>query len=404
MIDKLMVIFVSALDYRRINSELTPYLHNMIQKYPSTRMINLPEVDLDPTLLTGLPPHEHGIFQVRLNSQEVTGSKSFTESLPDIFTTTYQCLIHMITGSYNLAAVPYWRRKRFEIFKIRYDKKVAENYLKLNGRDTIFNMIGLSNCNYIYNRQLEDIDKIEPKLFHSDLRFELIETHAIDTISHWHINDKKKLKDSFNKVDSYIQLLHSECEKRGITLMFLAEHGMEPVNNTLDIKKLIHELGIKDSEITYYIEASKTRFWFHSDSAREKMLSYLSKNEQGNLLSWKDLEKFNIKFEDDSFGEYYFILNPGTIFFPNDFYHPIANYYLGLTNWQSRSRLLNPAHKGNHGYLPNNDSEKGTFILLDDNYKPQSENINTIDFAPTILNLLGYEQPASLKGVPAFHS
>lgn len=402
MIEKLMVVFVSALDRRRITPEYTPYLYSLIQKYPYVTMNNFPEVDLDPTLLTGLPAHEHGVFQVRLNSNSLSENKSFTESLPDIVTTTYQCLIHMITGSYNLAAIPYWRRKRFEIFKTRYDEKVAEKYLKLNGRDTIFNLIGLDNCSYIYNWQLDVVDQIKPKLFSSNIRFELIETHAIDTISHWYINDKKKLKDSFNKVDRYIEYLHSECQKKGITLMFISEHGMEPVLNTLDIKEKIRELGIKDTEITYYIEASKTRFWFHTDGAREKMLNYLSDNEQGSLLSRKDMGRFNINFNDDSFGEYYYVLNPGTIFFPNDFYQPIANYYLGLTNWQSRSRLYNPAHRGYHGYLPHNECEKGTILLLNEKSKAARADIDTIDFTPTILNLLGTEQPQSLKGTPAF--
>ena len=403
MIEKLMVLFVSALDHRRIDPNHTPYLYSLTQRFPWTRMNNFPEVDLDPTLLTGLYPHEHGICQVRLKSNDVSHSKSSIDYLPDIAITTSQCFIHMLTGRYNLAAIPYWRRRRFEILKTRYDKKVLKNYLNLNGRDTLFKMISKSKCSYIYNWMLGELDQIKPEIFNKDLRFELIETHALDTISHWYINNKQKLRDSYNKIDSYIKFLHSECEKKGITLMFLTEHGMETVNKTFDIKQKIRELGIRDSEITYYIEASKTRFWFHSESAREKMVNYLSDHEDGNLLSWQDMEKYNIKFEDDSYGEYYFVLNPGTIFFPNDFYHPIANYYLGITNSQSRSRLFNPTHRGYHGYLPHNDSEKGTLVLLNDKYKPQGEKINTIDFVPTILNLLGYEQPESLKGRAAFH-
>ncbi len=403
MIDKLMVFFVSALDHRRIDDEHTPYLYSLMEEFPWTRITNFPEVDLDPTILTGLYPHEHGICQVRLKSNDISHSNSSIDYMPDIVTTTTQCFIHMLTGSYNLAAVPYWRRKRFEILKTRYDKKVLNNYLTLSGHDTLFNMIGQRHSSYIYNRELRKLDKISPELFNKDLRFELIETHAIDTISHWYVNDKQIMIDSHNKIDSYIKFLHSECDKNGITLMILSEHGMEQVKNTVNIKQKIQEMGIKDTEITYYIEAPKARFWFHSDSAKEKMLDYLSKNKDGNLLSRQDMEKFNIKFEDDRFGEYYYVLNPGTIFFPNDFYHPIGNFYLGLTNEQARSRLFNPAHRGNHGYLPHNDSEKGTFIILNDKYNAYSEEIQTIDIVPSILNLLGYDQSGALKGTKAFH-
>ena len=185
--------------------------------------------------------------------------------------------------------------------------------------------------------------------------------------------------------------------------MVFADHGMELVKNSVDIIQKIDEMGIKNNEITYYIEAPKARFWFHSDSAREKMLNYLSGNPDGVLLSRQDMHEFNVKFEDDSYGEYYFVLNPGTVFFPNDFYQPLGNLYLGLTNKLQRSKLLSPVYRGYHGYLPYNDSDKGTFMLLDDKYKTDKKEIEIIDVAPTIINLLGYEQPVSLKGSSAFH-
>jgi hypothetical protein len=178
---------------------------------------------------------------------------------------------------------------------------------------------------------------------------------------------------------------------------------MELVKSSVDIIKKIDELGIKKNEITYFIEAPKARFWFHSDNAREKMLEYLSENTDGVLLSYKDMYKFKIKFEDDRYGEYYFVLNPGTIFFPNDYYHPFANLYLGLTEKQQRSRLSSPLYRGYHGYMPYNECEKGFLMLLDKHYKTSQEEIEIIDFAPTVLNLLGYKKPDSLNGVNVFH-
>lgn len=403
MIERLMVFFPSAMDYRRIDQEHTPYLYSLVEKYPYTRINNFPEVDLDPTLFTGLSPHEHKVWQLRLKLGYDFNKKFACDYLPDIVTTTSQCFIHMYTGSFNLASIPDWRRRRFEILKIRYDKKELKRFLKINGFNTFFNMIGESNCNYIYNTKLNKLDQVSPRLFHKNLRFELIETHALDTLEHWFLDDEERMIDSYNKIDQFARFLHSECKSRGITLMILADHGMELVKNSVDIMKKIDELGIRNNEITYYVEASKARFWFHSDSAKEKMLNYLSKNPEGVLLSYKDMHKFNVKFEDDRYGEYYFVLNPGTIFFPNDFYQPIGNFYLGLTSEQTRSRLFNPLHRGYHGYLPHNDCEKGTLMLLHNEYKADKEEIGTIDVAATIINLLGYEQPVSLKGSNVFH-
>jgi len=403
MIERLMVFMAGSLDHRRINQQDTPYLSSLLEKYPNTIINNFPESELIPTLLTGRYPHEHGIWHVRLKSDKTLNSNSMFNYLPDLVTTTSQCFIHLFTGPYHLAAVPYWRRRRFEIFKTRYLKREVKRYLKINGFDTFFNMIGESNCNYVFNTELDKLDQILPSLFHKGLRFELVEDYSLDRLEHWFLDNEEKMIDSYNKVDGFIKFLHSECEKRGITLMILADHGQEVVKNRVDIIQKIHEMGIKNSEITYFIEAPKARFWFHSDSAREKMLNYLSENPDGVLLSRQDMHEFNVKFEDDSYGEYYFVLNPGTIFFPNDYYHPLGSLYLGLTNKQMRSRLKSPIYRGYHGYMPYNDSEKGAFMLLDDNYKTDKKEIEIIDVAPTIINLLGYDQPPSLKGRSVFH-
>ena len=253
MIDRLMIFFASALDHRRIDQKHTPYLYSLSEKYPWTRITNFPETDLDPTLFTGLYPHEHKVWQVRLKSGYDFNKKLAHDYLPDIVTTTSQCFIHMYTGSFNLASVPDWRRRRFEIFKTRYDKKELKGYLKINGFDTFFNIVGESNCNYVFEGELDKLDQILPSLFHKGLRFELVETHGLDTISHWYLDNKEKMIDSYNKVDRFIKFLHSECEKKGITLMILAEHGMELVKNSVDIIQKIDEMEIKNNEITYYI-------------------------------------------------------------------------------------------------------------------------------------------------------
>jgi len=402
MIERLMVFFASSLDLRRIDQEHTPYLFELLKKYPCSRINNIPEADLIPTLMTGRYPHEHGIWQVRLRSEDGINPNHPLDYIPDIVTSTTQCLLHMFKGPYDLAAVPYGRRRRFEIFKTRYRTREKKNYLTINGFDTILNIIGEGDCDYIFNPELDKLDDIVSKLFHNDLRFELVQDYGLDRLQHWFLDNKERIADSYKKMDGFIKFLHSECKKRGITLMILSDHGMELVKSSVNIIKKIDELGIKKNEITYFIEAPKARFWFHSDSAREKMLDYLSENTDGVLLSYKDMHKFNIKFEDDRYGEYYFILNPGTIFFPNDYYHPIANLYLGLTEKQQRSRLVSPLYRGYHGYMPYSECEKGFLMLLDEHHKTSHEEIEIIDFAPSVLNLLGYEKPESLNGINVF--
>ena len=208
--------------------------------------------------------------------------------------------------------------------------------------------------------------------------------------------------DAYKRIDECIKDMHEECKRRGVTLMLISDHAQAKVEDTIDIVGKISELGIQKNEITYFIEATKARFWFHTDSAREKMLEYLSGNDKGTLLHFEELYKYKIKFNDDRYGEYYFVTNPGTIFHPNDFYHPLGNLYMALTNKEQMNRIQSPIYRGYHAHLPYNECEKGFVILLDDNYSAERKEVEIIDIAPTILNLMGYDKPDTLEGVSVF--
>jgi len=403
MIEKLMILYFSGFDYRKINNNITPYLYSLSKKYQMIKINTIPDVDLKTTMWTGRYPHEHGMWQVRLKEDRNFNTKKTQDYLPDIITTTFQCLIHSITGKFDLAGVSDWRRRRFDIFKTKYSWKDSKAPLNYNGVDSIFKIIGENNCNFIYedrfNKMIStvSIESIKNK------KLEVFDAHGTDIFTHWNIHDEEKMNDAYKKVDDRIKDMHAECENRGITMMIMSDHAQAKVEDTIDIVRIIDELGIQKNEISYFIEAPKARFWFHSDSAREKMLDYLSGNEKGTLLHFEELYRYNIKFNDDSYGEYYFISNPGTIFYPNDFYHPIGNLYLAFTNTEQRNRFKSPIYRGYHGHLPYNECEKGFLMLLDNDYKTSGKEIEIIDVAPTIINLLGYEQPESLKGVYAFH-
>jgi len=403
MIDRLIILYIDCIDHKKVNNKFAPYLYSLSEKYPMLKINTMPEIDLMPTVWTGRYPHEHGMWQVRLKKDRNFNATKPQDYLPDIISTTLQCFIHMFTGKFDLVSVPYWRRRRFDIVKTRYMRKDLKGYLKFNETDSIFNIIGESKCNYIYNSKLYKINHAQQKLFNDKNRLEVIENHGLDIITHWNIDDEEKMIDSYKKIDDFIKSLHTQCQKKGITLMIISVHGQNTVEDTINIVGKINELGIEKNEITYFIEASKARFWFHSDSAREKMLNYLSRNEKGTLLHFEELHKYNIKFNDDIYGEYYFILNPGTIFYPNDYYHPLGNIYLALTDNQQRSRIQSSIYRGYHGHLPYNECEKGFLMLLDNDYKTNGEEIEIIDITPTVLHLMGYNQPESLKGVNAFH-
>lgn len=395
---KLLIFFLSSTDLRRINPEDTPFIYRFLNRYPYTKLNAFPEVDLDPTILTGKYPHEHGMWQLEIKPEMPYFKEDLLDKLPDFITTTFQCLIHLLTGNYDLAAIPRWRRKRFKFKKTRYYKRTVENFLKLNDFDTIFNMIGENYCNYIYIKNIKELNQSLDNLLQNEYKLQFIEVHALDTLQHWNLDAQDRIANYYGQFDSYIEKLYKACTDKGVTFIFLSEHGMEPVKGHIDIIGKLKSLAIPRDEYSYFIEAPKARFFFHSDRACKEILNLLSSINNGKVLSYKDLHKYNVKFTDSKQGEYYFIADTGYILFPHDYYHPIANLFLGIIDRQQRRRLISNKYRGYHGYLPENDSERGFMIVADEDLQVVSKEASIVDITPTILGLLCIEKPADLSG------
>ena len=113
---RLLLCYVSGLDLRRVDRASTPFLLNSLAAYPWARLKNLPSNELFSTLVTGVSPVEHGVWGVRQRSvvAQTRCARAWSMS-PDLLTTTIQGAVHLATGVYDLAAIPPWRRRHFEI-------------------------------------------------------------------------------------------------------------------------------------------------------------------------------------------------------------------------------------------------------------------------------------------------
>lgn len=397
---KLFVCYVPGMDMRNINSNDTPFIHASLETWPWTEIRTLPSTELVPTLITGVYPHEHGIFQVRLKDR----SSSLWDRVPDFLSTTAQGILHLVTGDYDLAAVPFRRRREFELKRFKYTRREKSNtvLLSVGGFKSIFGILGNEKSRYIFNKNFNELEKLLEKMCSGDFDLEFFELYALDILQHWYMDDKKKMAEFYLKTDRFIKKLNDKCKSNGITLMILVDHGQELVKGTINLTARLKDLGIPRKEYSYFLEVPMARFWYHTDRARKMITEMLSTIEHGTILSYQDMKNYNLEFTGTDYGETYFIADPGYIFFPHDFYQPLANLYLGLSDSHQGSRTFNPGHRGYHGYLPGNPSEKGFMVILDDNYTANLKNAALIDFAPSVLELLGRTRPAYMKGKTIF--
>ena len=220
-----MILYFSGFDYSKINNDITPYLFSLSEKYQMIKINTIPDVDLKTSIWTGAYPHEHGMWQVRLKEDRNFDTKAPQDYLPDILTTTFQCIIHGFTGRFDLAAVPDWRRRRFNISKMKYGWKDSKKPLEFNGVDTIFNMIGEANYNYVYEDKFNSMIGALSTKFIKNKKLEIFDAHGTDIFTHWNIDDEEEMNDAYKKIDDCIKDLHKECGNRGITLMLMSDHA-----------------------------------------------------------------------------------------------------------------------------------------------------------------------------------
>ncbi len=402
---RLLVCFIRGMDLRRIQEQTTPYINDLLKSFPWVRISTIPTPELTQTIFTGQYPHEHGMWEVELKSDsDLLAKNKIVDKIPDFLTTTFQCLIHLATKSFDLAAIPPWRRRRFEVSRYKYFRKPLDEFFKHQKVVSIFDIIGTGKFIHLWTNKYNDMNKLLTNLRSDNHELEWLDLYFLDQLQHWYLDDGVKIRKFYREVDQFVERLHYQCQKTNVSLMLLSDHGMEPVKGSIDIKSKLEKLEISSEEYTYFIEAPVARFWFHTERARSKILNMLSSVEHGKVQNYRDLQEYKIEFHDPKYGETYFRVDHGYIIFPHDFYHPLANVFLGLTDWQQRSRILNPKHRGYHGYPPNNESEKGFMILLDARYRTTKKEVGIIDVAPTVLGLLGYQMPDCMKGNCVFAS
>jgi hypothetical protein len=407
-IQKTLLCFIDGFDFNRINPENTPFMSRSISKYPYARITSPPTTDHMPTILTGKHLHEHKIFHVILktDSSRTNVFKRLYELLPDSVTTTLQCFLYLISNSYELPRIPPKRRKQFRIVRTKSfrQKNNFNAMLKINNIETIFNYIGKEKCSYFHTTTSNLEKKFLSKVGRGDHVLEFLEIYSLDLVHQWNMNKPAIVDNFYRDTDLFLNNLNEKCNKNGVTLILLSDHGQDEIIGTIDILNSLKNSGLQEDDYSYFIQASMARFWFHNNFARNSALKVFEDINTISSFTWQELDKFNIAFPDSRYGEVFCMTKPGYIFFPDDFVQRVADLVLGLLDKKQRARIFDPKFRGNHTFLKEYDSSKGFLTIFDDNCKVINSDIDIVDVAPSLLHFMGYEIPKTMSGNPVFIS
>jgi hypothetical protein len=390
------------LDERLIDERSAPYLCELRSRHQVASLRTYPSTELVPTIISGVLPHEHRVWQVRLKPEyRAVVGKDLADWLPDTLVSTLQCARYFFDHSYDLAVIPWRRRRRFELHRFKYTRRAAtdEPMQAFAGYKSIFGLLK-DQSRYLFTKDFSALPSLVDRLATGDRLIEFLEMYALDLVQHWHLDNPEVMRDSIARTDAFVRAVHARCTQNGVRFMLLVDHGQERVTGTIPLMQFLAGTRIPQTEYSFIVELASARFWFHTDRARRQLLEALATLPGTVLQTRQQMHAHGIRFEEDDFGEIYVFAEAGRIFFPHDFYQPIANTFLGLIDRHQRQRLLRPVHRGNHGYLPDNACERG-WLLMDD---PECirPSVDLIDIAPSLLSLVGVEPPDYMKGTPFF--
>jgi hypothetical protein len=409
MVDRashLTVCYVPGLDRRRLDATSTPTILDALARYPSARVTTLPCTELVPSLLTGVDPGEHGLFQMRLRSDAWGPSaRRWHDRLPDLVSTTLQCVRHLAVG-YDLAAVPARRRRQWELTRFKYTrrKQSSDVLLDIGGRPSIFATVGAERSRYVFCDRFDRLDALTDELCDPRLALEMVEMYALDLLQHWTLDRPERLASAYAAVDRWFAALERRATAAGRRLVLLVDHGQEPVRGTVDVAGPLAALRLPRDEYAYFLDVPMARFWCRTAQARARIAAMLRGLPNGTLLGWRELADYGITLRGPEYGDLFFVADPGHILFPHDFYHPVGSRFLGAKDRRQLARLLDPRHRGSHGHLPNHPSEEGFLLLCDADAEPLAERMDLTDVAPTLLTLLGVAPPPAMRGRPLFEA
>jgi hypothetical protein len=401
---KLHVCYVSGLDLRRAVPQTMPFVAQALRAGPFARLTNVPSNELFPTLVTGLAPPRHGVWGVRLASRPATPLERIVDVLPDSLTTTAQCVLHWADRRFDLAAVPPRRRRRLLLTRTKYRRRTlrSEALFRIGGATTVFDIVGAAQSRYAFSASYAPERDVLPRVAGGDVTLEVLELYSLDRHQQWNLDREAEVLRFYGVLDRFLERAVAKAKVSGVDFLLVSDHGHERIREAVNLEAALRELRIGPRHADWFIEVSNVRFWLHDDGARRALLEWLGALGKGTLLGWEEMRAQGITLEDASFGEVFYYLDPGKIFFPHDFHHPLANLWLGLTDRLQRSRLRDPRHRGNHGHLPAFEVERSFALMMGSTLRCVRPEGRIVDVAPTILAALGRAVPETMEGSPLF--
>ncbi len=295
-----------------------------------------------PTILTGVPPREHGHYAhfLKAEGQSRLSRLAFLANLPERigahpqFRRVLSCVSRWGLGlhsSFQLNNVPFDRLPYLE-----FDAAMEQNRKGdlLDGRQTIFDAWEQSGRPWMRSSPKQgDADRLQnliEVLIEEKTELCYVFLKELDTLMHQRGLDSVEVDKTISRLQSDVRRVLKIASKHyeQVHLNFFSGHGMAQVTKLVDLLPRFEELPFRYGEDYVAVwDTTLVRFWFLHEHARRDIMAWLDVQPEGEIIRQHDLQRWGCDFPDQRFGELFYLLPPGSLFIPN---YVSGNYVRGM--------------------------------------------------------------------------
>ena len=322
----------------------------------------------DPSILTGRYPDEHTHWSCFYYSPQTSPFKcmKLVSFLPRCIFDRWRfrhwlskILAKMLgwTGYFEMYSVPFSVLPYFDYAEKR-DYFVPGGIMRT---DTIFDYCvkkGIKyHCSNWRKSEPEVLSDIREQIELEQMEFAYLYLPKLDAVMHRYGTVAPQVEDKIRWLEQQVRQI-TELAKQHyeqVSLYAISDHGMANVSGSVDLIAKIEATGLKfGTDYVAMYDSTMARFWFMNEKSKDAIQSVLQGVKEGYIVSYEELEKMHVFFDDHRFGDTIFLMNAGILIVPS---------FMGLTSIP-----------GMHGYHPH-DKDSYSFIL---GASPLGEDINSI--------------------------
>jgi len=284
-----------------------------------------------PSILTGLMPRDHRHWSFFYYSPETSPFKPLRvlgmlpSSLVDrgrvrnLISKLIKRL-YSYTGYFQLYNIPFEHVDKFDYCE-KSDLFVPGG---MNRGENIFDHLSRTGVPYHVSdwRDSEEnnLEAVKADLNQGKIEFALLYMASMDALLHEVGKESPQVDQKLAWYEGQLkEVLRIAADHYDEVRLFIcSDHGMATVHTHVDLMSKVEALGLafgRDYTATY--DSTMGRFWFHNQSARERITELLEQVPQGRILPKDELKELGCDFEGDQYGELIFLMDAGVLIVPS---------------------------------------------------------------------------------------